>query len=271
MKLLNGLELVEYISERQAKQLRTLRQSYNLVPKLVILHTNRTEEFNNFIKLCKKQADDILIEIETINVSQDMTLDTISKLNADATINGIYVYYPIGQNTDTTEVFNAIDIRKEVSGLAENSNFDATVPLSIDWLLAGYNIDLKGKNIVIVGQDNSICFPLFKRWQDSGLLVQVTNNNAQNFTELISNADVLVTASNVPDFIKPAMIKPNIVIIDVGLNTDQYGHVGDISQAVRQLPEIKITPETDGLWPLAVCALFDNVIRAAQKYSKAIS
>ena len=118
--------------------------------------------------------------------------------------------------------------------------------------------------LVIVGRGRLVGAPLARMWEQSGLTPLVANRQTNLNVEL-KDADVIVTATGVPNLIKPDMIKPNAVVVDAGVATDKNGLVGDVDPAVRELPDITVTPEKGGVGPLTVCALFENVIRAAQR------
>ncbi len=247
MKLLNGKELAGYIQQRQIGQVRALRQGHEIVPKLAIIRTN----------------PDPVVDSYTIDQSEALTL--IEKLNTDPSVHGIIVQIPIPDPSQTTEILNAVTVDKDVDGLSENATFDAPTPLAITWLLAGYNVDLRGKVLTIVGNGRLVGKPLAKLWRESNLEVNVVDKSVPNLAEVTVETDVLVCATGVPALIKADMIKPNAVIVDAGVATDSNGLIGDVAADVRELPDITITPEKGGVGPLTVCALFDNVIRAANK------
>ncbi len=268
MKLLNGLEIAEYIQERQAKQVRALRQAHGIAPKLVVIHTDSSTESDSFLKLYQNYAKEISVDLELIDVEKSKAAEEIAKYNGDSSTHGIVVQLPLSENSQTDEVLNAVDPRKDVAGLGEETIYDTPTPLAIDWLLSGYNVDLRGKNIVIIGQDRMIGLPLAKRWQNSGLNITVAHKNTPDIEETLREADVLVSATGVPGLITKDMVKPNAVIVDAGVATDKNGLVGDVAASVRELPNITITPEKGGVEPLTVCALFDNVIRSAGQTAK---
>jgi methylenetetrahydrofolate dehydrogenase (NADP+)/methenyltetrahydrofolate cyclohydrolase len=136
--------------------------------------------------------------------------------------------------------------------------------MAILWLLAGYNIELSGKHIVVVGHGRLVGRPLTTLLQASGYDVEVADRAVNNLAAVTQNADVLVCATGVAGLIKADMVKTDVVIVDAGVATDSNGLVGDVAPDVRELPDITITPEKGGVGPLTVCALFDNVIRAAR-------
>lgn len=271
MKLLNGSELAEYIKQRQSHDVRNLRQAHNIIPKLVIIRTNPDPVVDSYMKLKTGYGADISVDVDVLTIKQPEALSKIDKLNKDASVHGIIVQIPLPDPKQTTEILNAVSPNKDVDGLAEKTTFDAATPMAINWLLAGYNVELKGKQIVIVGHGRLVGKPLAKLWNTSDLNVTVADKFIGNLAEVTRNADVLVTATGVPGLIKKDMIKDGSVIVDAGVATDSNGLVGDVATEVRELPDITITPEKGGVGPLTVCALFENVIRAAQATAKKLT
>lgn len=264
MKLLNGSELAGFIKERQAKQVRALRQADGVVPKLAIIRTNPDPVVDSYMKLKQGYGEDILVEVAVHTITQSEALDRIAALNADASVHGVIVQIPLPDPTQTSEILNTVATSKDVDGLASGTMFDPATPMAVLWLLAGYNVELQGKHIVVVGQGRLVGKPLTRILQDSGYEVEAVDKSVDDLGEVTKNADVLITATGVPGLITADMVKPNVVIVDAGVATDSNGLVGDVAADVRQLPNITITPEKGGVGPLTVCALFDNVIRAAR-------
>lgn len=264
MKLLNGNELAGYIKERQAKQVRALRQADGVVPKLAIIRTNPDPVVDSYMKLKQSYGVDIAVEVDVHNVKQSEASDLIKKLNNDPYVHGIIVQIPLPDPAETNQILDAVAPNKDVDGLASKTSFDPATPMAILWLLAGYNVDLMGKQVVVVGQGRLVGKPLAKILKESDYQVQVADRSTKDLKALTSQADVLITATGVPGLITKDMVKPTAVIVDAGVATDTNGLVGDIADDVRQLGDIKITPEKGGVGPLTVCALFDNVLRAAR-------
>jgi methylenetetrahydrofolate dehydrogenase (NADP+)/methenyltetrahydrofolate cyclohydrolase len=140
--------------------------------------------------------------------------------------------------------------------------------MAINWLLAGYAIDLRAKKITIVGKGRLVGAPLARMWQDSGYNVTVLGKSAGDITEIIKSSDVIVTATGVPGLISATMIPVGAVVVDAGTASEDGVIVGDISADVRGRDDLTITPEKGGVGPLTVAALFDNVITAASRVVK---
>ena len=125
-------------------------------------------------------------------------------------------------------------------------------------------MELTGKNIVIVGHGRLVGSPLAHMWQNSGYNVSVIDKQTSDLGVVTRDADILVTATGVPGLITPNMVKKGVVIVDAGVATDSNGLVGDVSDEVRLLPDLTITPMKGGVGPLTVSALFENVITACR-------
>jgi methylenetetrahydrofolate dehydrogenase (NADP+)/methenyltetrahydrofolate cyclohydrolase len=136
------------------------------------------------------------------------------------------------------------------------------------WLLAGYNIDLVGKNVVLVGHGKLVGQPLEKLMADSGVTPEIVVKDTPSPEQVISQADVVISATGVAGLIKPDMLKHKAVVVDAGVASEGGKTVGDVDPSVyEERDDLTITPTKGGVGPLTVCALFDNVIRAAQNYA----
>ena len=265
MKLLDGAALAEFIKERQAKQVRVLRQADGVAPRLAIIRTNPDPVVDRYMKLKQDYGSDIFLDVEVHSIKQSEAPKVIKQLNNDPSVQGIIVQIPLPNPEQTEEILNLVVGSKDVDGLAHETSFDPATPVAIDWLLAGYNIELKGKNILVVGQGRLVGKPLTKMWQASGYKVGTADRNTTNLAEKTRQADIIVTATGRPELITREMVKSDAVIVDAGVATDKNGLVGDVDPKLRELPLITITPEKGGVGPLTVCALFENVIRGARQ------
>jgi methylenetetrahydrofolate dehydrogenase (NADP+)/methenyltetrahydrofolate cyclohydrolase len=216
------------------------------------------------MKLKSTYGEDILVDVEVRDIDQSQAMIEISAANADTGVHGIIVQIPLPDPTQTDQILNTVDPKKDVDGLAKNTVFDAPTPVAINWLLAGYNVSLEGKHLVVVGHGRLVGKPLVRLWQKSDLQPEVVDKNTDHLATKVLTADVLVCATGVPGLITASMVKPNAVIVDAGVATDKNGLVGDVAADVRALPNITITPEKGGVGPLTVAALFENVIQAAR-------
>lgn len=226
MKLLKSGDLVGYIKARQARQIRALRQAQKIVPELAVIET----EADQFTSILKHYAADILMGIRTCATS----IADNSSLTEDSTSLGIF---------DTT---NQKDIvaEKDVGGSREDSPYDSPVAIAVMWLLAGFNIELRGKRIVLLGQELSTR-PLERMMVDAGL--SVTRAESRDAGDIAADILVLFEAEMGPS--PEEIAKSSAVVVDA-----------------RMLPIDCHDVLCDASFPqLVAAALCDNVIRAASR------
>lgn len=268
-KLLNGTELVGYIEERQARQVRALRQAVHVFPRLVIIKSiHASPVIDTYIRMKQRYGDEILIETVVETLEDDKMIEAIDRLNADEAVHGIIVQLPIDDISKTEAIVNRVAPEKDVDGLGEAPFFDSATAGAINWLLAGYAIDLKAKKITIVGNGRLVGAPLARIWRDSGYDVTVLDRSHTDITSVLRESDIIVTATGVPRLITSAMVPIGATVVDAGTASEAGGIVGDVDPAVRERDDIKITPERGGVGPLTIAALFDNVIRSATKVAE---
>lgn len=263
MRLLNGAEVASYIKERQAKQVRALRQSDHIFPRLAIVVTKKDEPTETYIRLKKEYGKDILVDVEEHQVSQTEVSDKISQLNDRQDVHGIIVQLPLEDPSKTDEIMQKIAPEKDVDGLGSDAKFYPATPTAIDWLLTGYNIDAKNSKIVIVGNGRLVGRPLYKLWLGAGRNVSVIDETDDLMAEL-RNAEIIVTATGQPGLIKSELIPVGATVVDAGVSIKEGKIHGDIDDTVYDRDDLTITPKVGGVGPLTVAALFDNVIRSAR-------
>ena len=263
MRELNGSELAGFIKERQAKQVRALRQAWHINPRLAIVTDVENPVIETYMRLKQRYGADILIDVEIYRVPAGGALEVIQELNNRDDVQGIILQLPISNPEQTEELLESIQEDKDVDGLRKKAIFQAATPTAINWLLAGYGVDLKGKKVAIVGRGRLVGAPLEKMWLKSGVDVTVFEKG-DDLSQLI-NYDIIVSATGVPGLIKSQMIKTKTVVVDAGTASENGKIVGDVSEEARQRNDVIITPKKGGVGPLTVSALFDNVITACLK------
>lgn len=264
-KILDGSELVGYIKERQAHQVRALRQAARIAPRLVVVKSkNASSVIDTYVRMKGRYGDDILIETVVMSLDEADMVAAITTLNEDADVHGIIVQLPLDDSSKTDEILASIAPEKDVDGLGPNAKFDSATAKAINWLLAGYAIDLKDKKIAIVGHGRLVGAPLSRMWQDSGYDVTVLTKDTPDISSVLRQSNVIVTATGVPHLITSEMVSIGAVLVDAGTASEEGRIVGDIDETLRTRDDLTITPERGGVGPLTVAGLFDNVITAAQ-------
>lgn len=263
MKELNGKELQGFIEQRQARQVRNLRQEYGVVPKLVIIMSkNASQAIQAYVRMKTRYAADILIDVDVQAVAQADMMAAIEQANNDPVVQGIILQLPIDDVSQTEKLCQLIAPEKDVDGLGSSSIYTSATAQAIDWLLAGYNIELSDKQIAIVGRGKLVGAPLEKMWQQRGLNVQVYDKTNPATADSLQKCNVIVTATGVPHLITSEMIAPETVVVDAGTASEGGVLVGDVDDAVRQRSDITITPQKGGVGPLTYAVLFDHLIEA---------
>ena len=273
MRFLNGAELRDFIKERQAKQVRALRQSWRVFPKLVIFYSSKNPVTETYMRLKENYGADILVEVERREVEISKLKEEIQKANIDEDIHGIIVQLPLENKNgeklsknETEAILSEISKEKDVDGL-NGGNFIPATAQAINWLLAGYNISLENKKIAVVGQGKLVGAPLSKMFEDSGVDVSKFDElNSSEMKEKLKDFDVVITAVGKPGLITSEMLKNKAVVVDAGTASENGKIKGDVEDSVRELrKDLTITPIKGGVGPLTVASLIDNVIVAARK------
>lgn len=263
MKELNGRDLAGFIKERQAKAVRGLRQAFGVQPKLAILVTVENPVIEIYMRLKQRYGADILVDVDIHRVQQGEIIETIKTLNEDASVHGIIVQLPLEDPSQTSDIVNAVAPNKDVDALGENASFDPATPTAILWLLAGYGVELKERKVVILGRGKLVGEPLEKMLQDSGIDATAFDSSDDGSTAA-KTADVIITATGVPGVLTSEMIPLGAAVVDAGVAVEEGRAVGDLASDVYERDDLKVTPSKGGVGPLTVCALFENVIKAAK-------
>lgn len=264
MKSLSGSELAGFIKERQAHEVRGLRQAWEIAPKLAIVVTVKHPAIEIYMRMKQRYGSDILIDVDIHRITQAEAPELIRQLNSDENVHGIIVQLPLEDPRQTDEIVNLVAPEKDVDALGKDAVLDPATPLAILWLLAGYNIELRGKKIVLVGRGKLVGRPLERILKSSEYDVEVVDRSTEDMAGIIGAADIIVTATGVPNLVTAAMIKEGAVVVDAGVAGEEGKTVGDLAADVYERDDLTITPQKGGVGPLTICALFDNVIRAAR-------
>jgi methylenetetrahydrofolate dehydrogenase (NADP+)/methenyltetrahydrofolate cyclohydrolase len=264
MKSLNGADLADYIKERQARDVRSLRQAHGVQPKLAIVVCKEDPVIELYMRLKQRYGSDILVDVDVHRIKQAKAPEMLKTLNADESVHGIIVQLPLEDPTQTEEIVNLVSPDKDVDALGLKPAFDPATPMAINWLLSGYNVELKGKRIVLIGHGKLVGAPLLHQYRVSGHDVEVADRDTADLKAMTLEADIIITAAGSPAILFSDMVKPGAVVVDAGVASEKGKTVGDVAPELYERDDLTITPVKGGVGPLTVCALFENVIRAAQ-------
>ncbi len=260
MKILNGRELADFIKERQAREVRSM----SVKPTLLIIRDSDNPVITKYVNLKIRYGEDIGVKV--IDFYAKNTGEIRAKIlsaNEDSTISGIILQLPILEKDKTNELTNLISTSKDVDGLSDHGDYDSATATAINWLLAGYDIDLVNSKIAIVGRGKLVGAPLYQMFTNSKYDVSLFHHG-DDLTKL-NQYDIIITATGVPGLILSSMVKSGAVLVDAGTASEKGVIKGDVSEEVRDRTDLKaITPITGGVGPLTVTCLFDHVIQASK-------
>lgn len=199
-------------------------------------------------------------------------LDLLDELNADDGVDGILVQLPLPEHMDESKVTLAVDATKDVDGfhplnagrlfLGEPVLVPAT-PLGIMALLAEYEIELEGKEAVVVGRSEIVGKPIAMLLLAQHATVTICHSRTQDLPEHTRRADVLVAAVGKPGLISREMVKPGAAVVDVAVNRTEDGLVGDVDEDVADIAGF-LTPVPGSVGPMTIAMLLRNTLTAAQ-------
>ena len=258
-----GVDLAGYIKERHARQVRQLH-AQKVFPKLAIVQVKDDPVINTYVRLKQQYGADIGVSVDVYTPKQAEAPQILNKLSNDDSVHGIIVQLPLSNPTQTDKIVNLVAPRKDVDALGKDSKFEPATPMAILWLLSGFNVDLTGKQVLIIGRGKLVGEPLAEILNKSSISVKTVDRQVKDLAAYTRDADVIITATGSPAILYPDMIKHGAVVVDAGVASEEGKTVGDLDASVYNRDDLTLTPQKGGVGPLTVCALFENVIRAAQ-------
>ena len=275
--IINGKELAAKVRENLKIEVDELKKQ-GINPKLAVIMVGDDPSSAIYVRNKSRACDEIGIEFEEFLLNEQTTMEEllslIEKLNGLKDINGILLQSPIPAHLDIREAFNKIDYRKDVDGFHPinvgklsigEDGFVSCTPLGVMKMLEEYNIEVQGKNAVVIGRSNIVGKPLAQLLLNANATVTTCHSKTQNIAEITKNADILVAALGKPKFVTEDMVKDGAVVIDVGINRNEAGKlVGDVDFANVEPKTSYITPVPGGVGPMTIAMLMTNVVKAAK-------
>ena len=278
--IIDGKALAKKINAQTQELVAQLKEKQNLIPGIAVVIAG--DDAASLIYTRNKHNKAIKLGINSIlkkfpaDVSQDKLLAEIEKLNNDDTIDAILVQQPLPPQLDPEVITNAILPAKDVDGLNplnlgklfanQHGNYPvACTPRGIMRMLAEYNIDLQGKNAVIVGRSILVGKPLLALLNNANATVTMAGRNTRDLSALTKTADILIVATGVPNLIKATDVKSGAVVIDVGINRLSDGKLtGDVDFAAVKEKAQALTPVPGGVGPMTIATLMEQTVDLAQ-------
>lgn len=278
--IIDGKALAKKINAQTKELVAQLKEKQNIIPGIAVVIAG--DDAASLIYTRNKHNKAIKLGINSVlkkfpaDVSQDELLAEIEKLNNDDTIDAILVQQPLPPQLDPEVITNAILPAKDVDGLNplnlgklfanQHGNYPvACTPRGIMRMLAEYNIDLQGKNAVIVGRSILVGKPLLALLNNANATVTMAGRSTSDLSALTKTADILIVATGVPNLIKATDVKSGAVVIDVGINRLSDGKLtGDVDFAAVRAKAQAITPVPGGIGPMTIATLMEQTVDLAQ-------
>ena len=211
--------------------------------------------------------------------TQDELLSLVNQLNNDKTVNGILCQLPLPKGLDEKVVIEAIDPNKDVDAfhpvnvgriMIGDYDFLPCTPAGVMEMLAYYNIDINGKECVVIGRSNIVGKPMSMLLLHKNGTVTIAHSRTKNLAEVTRRADILVAAVGKANFVTADMVKDGAVVIDVGINRVDGKLYGDVDFAAVSPKASYITPVPGGVGPMTIATLMQNTITAAKRQNNLI-
>lgn len=282
--IIDGKMLAKKIRQELKEECEELIKK-GINPKLAVIMVGDNPASKVYVRNKSRACEEIGIEYEEYllkdDIKQEDLIELIKKLNKDENINGILLQSPIPDHLNINEAFKTITYRKDVDGFTPSSvgklcigedTFISCTPYGVMKMFDEYNIDLTGKNVVILGRSNIVGKPLIQCCLAKNATVTVCHSKTKNIEEYTKRADVLIAAIGKAKFVTKEMVKEGVVIIDVGINRNEEGKlVGDVDFENIEPIASYITPVPGGVGPMTIAMLMNNVIKAAKEQNNEIS
>ena len=282
MQILDGKKTSLTIQEELTKKVKLLTSKGKKPPHLaaILVGDNGASRtyVNAKVKACQRIGfQSSLIELDN-NVSEKVLLDEVRKLNTNSSVDGFIVQLPLPSHINENKVILSIDPNKDVDGFHPENigkmtlgmpSFLPATPNGIMELLKRYDIPTEGKQTVVLGRSNIVGTPISilmsRKNYPGNSTVTLAHSRTGNLKQVCLNADILIVAIGIPQFITSEMIKPGAVVIDVGIHREEdsskkngFKLLGDVDFANASEKCSFITPVPGGVGPMTIASLFMN-------------
>ncbi|CAN5343001.1 bifunctional methylenetetrahydrofolate dehydrogenase/methenyltetrahydrofolate cyclohydrolase FolD [soil metagenome] len=287
-RLIDGVALAKLIRAEVAADVSALR-ARGITPGLTVVLVGDDAASAVYVGAKEKASREAGMSGETIRLpsttTQEQLLALVDRLNVDPTVHGILVQMPLPAHIDPDSVIRRLDPSKDVDGLhpvnagklliGESDGFAPCTPSGVQRMLAHYEVETRGAEVVVVGRSNLVGKPIAALMMQSGpgadATVTICHSRTRDLAGHTRRADILIVAAGRPRMITAEMVKPGAVVIDVGVNriadpSTKSGTrlVGDVDFATVRAVASLITPVPGGVGPMTIAMLLRNTVRAAQ-------
>jgi len=281
-KILDGKQLAQTMQREIAADAAAVFAKHGRRPGLAAVLVGDNPASKIYVRNKRKACGDAGLESWLHELPADATqtqlLDLVAKLNADGNVNGILVQLPLPKQIEESAIISAVSPSKDVDGFGPESlgllaaghpRFLPCTPFGVQQILVRNGIALDGRHVVIVGRSNIVGKPLalilMQKGEGANATVTVCHSRTRDIGALTRQADIVVVAIGQAHFLKADMIRPGVVVVDVGINRLPDGKLaGDVDFAAVAPLASAITPVPGGVGPMTITMLLYNTVRAAR-------
>lgn len=275
--ILDGKRVAAEIKEELRQSTEAFKAIYDKTPCLAVIQVGDDQASSTYVNNKIKSCQQIGFTSKSFHYTSAMTeqelINLIADLNYDETVHGILVQLPLPEHINEANIIKAIDPNKDVDSfhpynvgclMGGEVSFLPCTPMGIMELLKRYNIDIAGKECVVVGRSNIVGKPMAHLLLHQNGTVTVCHSKTQNLAEHCRKADILICAIGKPKFFTVEYIRPGAVVIDVGINRDENGKLcGDVDFDSVKDRAGYITPVPGSVGPMTIAMLMKNTYTAA--------
>ena len=265
-------------SEKHLELLKEEIEDNGLYPRLATVIVGSDPASRMYVRMKHRACEQVGIGSIGIELPDTATtekvLESVNQLNRDTDIDGILVQLPLPKQMDAERVIAAVNPAKDVDGFHPENlgllfsgrpRFTPCTPTGIMTLLAEYRIPVAGARAVIAGRSIDVGRPMAALLTNADATVTICHSKTRDLPEELKRADILVSAIGKAHFIRPEMVKPGAVVIDVGINQLDGKLVGDVDfSRVKEIASA-ITPVPGGVGPMTIAALMENTYRSSKE------
>ncbi len=280
--LLDGQELAYNIEKDLKNKIQIITAQTHKRPKLAVILVGKDPASITYVNMKIKACQRVGMDFDLKTLQEDITeadlLSLIKDYNTDQNISGVLVQLPLPRHIDSKMILEAIDPNKDVDGFhplnigklcTQKESFLPATPMGVMRLLKHYHIEIKGKDVAIIGASNIIGKPLSMLMLNAGASVSVCHILTKDISFYTQNADIVCVGVGKPDLIKASMLKKGAVVVDIGINHLNDGRiVGDVDFNNAQKVAGFITPVPKGVGPMTIVSLLENTLIAFEKQQR---
>lgn len=274
-KILDGKQIAKDYRQGLQNQVEALKEK-GFTPKLSVILVGNDGASQSYVRSKKKAAEKIGMISEIVHLEETATeeevLNELNRLNNDDSVSGILVQVPLPKQVSEQIILEAINPDKDVDGFhpinigklyIDEQTFVPCTPLGIMEILKHADIDLEGKNAVVIGRSHIVGQPVSKLLLQKNASVTILHSRSKDMASYLKDADVIVSAVGKPGLVTKDVVKEGAVIIDVGNTPDENGKLkGDVDyDAVKEIAGA-ITPVPGGVGPLTITMVLNNTLLA---------